>query len=88
MHLECRSRETAKQSNNEAQGRAAHPGGGNAKDNPNPNGVLHRVALVPDVPFIDFESVFRAQTSEFILERFATVMLFLIPDVVLQGINV
>src|SRR5207244_1636812 len=43
--------------------------------------------LIPNISFIDLDTVFPTYSAEFILEGFPLMMLLLIGDVLLEGIN-
>jgi len=81
-----------------AQGRAAHPGFG-SNQKPNPNGVLQwsRVASradltmpmsIPNVSFIDLQSVFLTEAPKLFLICFVTMMFLLVGNIFDQTVHV
>ena len=65
-----------------------------ALGNVNPNWLIPRSGFtmaepsIPHVPFVDFQSVFFAQSTEFILKRFRFVVFFLLGNIFNQRLNV
>ncbi len=58
------------------------------KTTPTPTGLHNVAASIPNIALVDFQSILPAQAPELILERFASMMGFLIDDVLAHRIYV